>query len=93
VSVTNRMERLVASTYPFADQSHIFNHLKIESKITLLEHSALVGVHNVTGKHDRFYEREREKVTKQTKNKNIQHHDLCGQNRMSPAYGFRTEKD
>jgi hypothetical protein len=37
----------------------------MESKITLLKHSALVDVDNVTGKHDRFYDREREKVTKQ----------------------------
>jgi hypothetical protein len=93
VSVTYRMERLVAFAYLFAGQSHIFIHIKKQSKITLLEHSALVDVHNVTGKHDRFYEREREKVTKQTKNKNIQHHGLCGQNRMSPAYGIMTERD
>jgi len=66
---------------------------KMDSKITLLEHSALLDVHNVTGQHDRFYEREREKVTKQTKNKNIQHHELCCQNCMSPAYGIMTEKD
>jgi hypothetical protein len=83
----------VASAYLFADQSHIFIHIKMESKITLLEHEVLVDVHNVTGKHDRFYERKREKVTKQTHNKNTQHHDLCGQNRMSPASGIMSEKD
>jgi hypothetical protein len=55
----------VPSAYLVADQSHIFIHIKMESKIALLEHSALVDVHNLTGKHDRFYEREREKVTKQ----------------------------
>lgn len=65
----------------------------MKPKITLLKHSALVDVHNVTGKHDRFYDREREKVTKQTKSKNSQHPDLCGQNSMSPAYGIMTEKD
>ena len=54
MSVINRMERLVASAYPFDDQSHIFIHIKMESKFTLLEHSALVDVHKITGKHDRF---------------------------------------
>jgi len=77
VSVTYQMERLVASAYLFASHSHIFIHIKMESNITLLEHSALVDVHDVTGKHDRFYEREREKVTKQTRNKNTQHHNLA----------------